>query len=529
MLRTARERGEKIKQPFKFFFPNRKDDDVGPRSATAPVPAPEPAASRSSRRSESNTRIAGGSNTRATNASNARPASQPNGNGARAQTLPAQPSRGQPNGQGKGKGKGKGPGNATATAAQASTQISAAIESTVQESNSPNGQGRGKGKGKGKGKGPPEIRAAKPSAAPATPRGQGKRPANAPTAMAPPQAKKPKQKSNTQPPNKPPQPPSTPGRRQHRTFSPDRSNDDPSGRNTPRSRSAVRRDRSASPRPHDSHRRFDDDVDDHRYSQRLDRSRDRSPPRRGRDSWVSASARDPGAYEDGHTGGWDFRNPPASLPTRPSWTDVETDHRDDVQVRLPSSSSRVGRGARSPRKALFRAETRSPTPPTPRPSQPPTPRGGHRGSGRRGSASPRPPPPGLPPPPPPSSQGSNGDRRNAVQRALENLAATGFSPNTVTRSQSQSNSQSQSQSRPYSPQVGEPRQNGWNRTWHRGGHAANNNGGRQPHGQQQHRQQSHGAQVQGMVNGGGDAGWPGAFRNEDRFVPPSPRTPPRSD
>ncbi|CDS00957.1 hypothetical protein [Sporisorium scitamineum] len=37
VLRTARERGEKIKQPFKFFFPNKKDDDVAPRSATAPV------------------------------------------------------------------------------------------------------------------------------------------------------------------------------------------------------------------------------------------------------------------------------------------------------------------------------------------------------------------------------------------------------------------------------------------------------------------------------------------------------------
>uniref|UniRef100_V5EFA3 Uncharacterized protein n=1 Tax=Kalmanozyma brasiliensis (strain GHG001) TaxID=1365824 RepID=V5EFA3_KALBG len=28
VLRTARERGEKIKQPFKFFFPNKKDDEV---------------------------------------------------------------------------------------------------------------------------------------------------------------------------------------------------------------------------------------------------------------------------------------------------------------------------------------------------------------------------------------------------------------------------------------------------------------------------------------------------------------------
>ncbi|KAJ1036478.1 hypothetical protein NDA13_000012 [Ustilago tritici] len=415
VLRTARDRGEKIKQPFKFFFPNKKDDEVESRSVTAPV--------------------AGGSSGSGASGRLAAATTRTNGERGRAQTLPAQADA-----VARGRGQGKGKGRATNGAGGAQDVAPASAQAK-------NGQGKKKGKN-AKGQqnaiaaanantqrnnsapapataantNPPEIRrrtaaaVALPHASPTS--SSRKRPANGAATAAPPQSKK--QRS----PNKQQQPPprrltsnsnggtSNRGRVQHRTFSPE-----PSARDAYRSRAAQSR--SLSPRPKDAYRR--DNNDDERYSRRASRSTDHpATPRRDRgDSWTRADDRAP---DDG----WDYddrRLPPpsSSLPRRPSWA---TEHADKVGSgwETPSSSTqRAGRGGRSSSRArseaLFRNQSRSPqSRPNERLSSS-TPRSNRW----RGNNLPR--PHRASPPSPPLS--GSGTRKNAVERALESLAAAG--------------------------------------------------------------------------------------------------------
>ncbi|KAJ1023261.1 hypothetical protein NDA18_004789 [Ustilago nuda] len=501
VLRTARDRGEKIKQPFKFFFPNKKDDEVESRSVTAPV--------------------AGGSSGSGASGRLAAATTRTNDERDRAQTLPAQADA-----VARGRGQGKGKGRVTNGAGGAQDVAPASAQAK-------NGQGKKKGKN-AKGQqnaiaadnantqgnnsapapapapatataantNPPEIRrrnaaaVALPHASPTS--SSRKRPANGAATTAPPQSKK--QRSPNKQQQRPPRRltsnsnggTSNRGRVQHRTFSPE-----PSARDAYRSRAAQSR--SLSPRPKDAYRR--DNNDDERCSQRASRSTDHpATPRRGRgDSWTRADGRAP---DDG----WDYDDrrwlppPSSSLPRRPSWATEDADKVGSGWETPSSSTQRPGRGGRSSSRArsqvLFRNQSRSPqSRPNERLSSS-TPRSNRWGGNK-------PPRPHLASPPPPPLSGS-GTRKNAVERALESLTAAGAD---TTRAL---------------PAVDGDRQtdNGWNgranRSWHRdlsapdfrrSGDRQNHQGGRET--QQQGR---------------GDRGWPDEYG--DGASPASPRTPP---
>nr|CDI55552.1 uncharacterized protein BN887_00151 [Melanopsichium pennsylvanicum 4] len=251
VLRTANERGEKIKQPFKFFFPNRKDDDLATRSATLPAPL-------------------------AAVASTSRAALQANGNRTWAQTQPA---------QAREAGRGRGRSRASTAASQASQATSATMTQTIAQiasDTSDNGQHDGQGKGKGEQQAqnaangqnnPPEIRKRSAAAAanPLTtsPARPGKRQrANGKVTATHSQPKK-----QTQPPKKQPQPKSAPNRvhaQNQRDASADRlSRTGPSARERSRCRGVTsHRNRSASPRPA-NHRDDDDERYDHRSREEI--------------------------------------------------------------------------------------------------------------------------------------------------------------------------------------------------------------------------------------------------------------------
>ncbi|SPO23924.1 uncharacterized protein UTRI_03542_B [Ustilago trichophora] len=493
VLRNARERGEKVKQPFKFFFPNKRDDGVSVRSATVPA-AP----------------------TVTSSPSNGRAATQPNGAGTRAQTQPAQ-ARGTPHGKGKGSGA-----TAVATSSQTPAQSAAAANPSDPNGTQAKGKGKGKGKGTGKGKGkgkgkdkqkdgqanPPEIRrrtanaAALPHSA-SSPARPPKRPANGTSTTTPPKGKKQQKRPNKQakaPPNR--------DQGQYQEASLERSRGQSLGRDRSRSRAGPsnHRSRSASPRPGGNYR----DGDDDRYSQRV---RDRSP-RRGRDSW--SRPRDEPAYEPSAADGWDdedrqLRPPPSSLPRRPSWTNSAT-QRDEYDGMPPSSSTpRANRGSRSGSGmggSLFRAETRSP-PPTGRRS--PT----LRSTRWKGKASPR---------PTQNLQSSPRTRRNAVERALEHLAAAGADTSIPVQSSSQN---------------GGSRERVWggaHRSWHRndqdgsdGRRNSTDTRRSMGHHQQQQERQQQPPRTHIRYGEGINAGWASSIADAERFAPPSPRTPPRSD
>lgn len=424
VLRTARERGEKIKQPFKFFFPNKKDDEVLPRAATEPATL---------------------ASTNATN-QNARTAVRPNAGSNRAQTVQSNsgdgtPARNRPSQKKRAATRARAAATAASSAsapASASTSQAPTELSLANHSGGTSATGRGKAKGKGKGNQgnqssqhtaggqghPPEIRrstanaaaaASHPSSQPRT----SKRPADGTTPAS--------KKAKT---NKQPRPAQT-----HTAI-------------RPGAPTTIHQSPSASPQ----HRPHNDD----RRSQRLPRN---PSPHRGWDTWIRA--RDEPNYGDSAAGLRDdggsrsARQPTIPLPRRPSWTDRVED-----------------RNA-----SLFRAETRSPPP---QPQQHSTPRRGRSGS--RGQASPH--------------ATSPRTRRNAVERALENLAQAGADASSLSEN-----------ARDASRRRRGDEQRAWHDTTDDDLRRSVPRHQRNPHGQ--HRSDS-------------DNGWP--MRHVDR-----PRTPPRAD
>ena len=378
VLRTARDRGEKVKQPFKFFFPHRKDDDLASRSTTAPV---TPAATAST--------------------SNSRALARSNGGGTRAQTLPVQGTR---------PSRVQARGNPIAPAVDSATAEGSASTSTQRNGN----KGKGKGKGKGKQAGnkpaasvpanPPEIRrrtanaAAIPHASSSLSR-PGKRPPNGNPAAASPQSKK--QKS-------PLTPASVKGLRQ--TAVSVGSNVGLSGQDSARysgsASSSHCRDRSASPRPRNAHR----SEGNQGSAQRSGGSRRRSPYR-GRDTWIRA--RDAATHDGPAADRWEendrtLRPLLDSVPRRQSLMVQGGQHGIIDEPQAAASSQTHSRGGRSPSRAntLFRAGTGSP-PSLERPSPV------HRGNRWRRNAS-----SGVQLT---SPEGSPRIRRNAVERALDHL------------------------------------------------------------------------------------------------------------
>lgn len=364
VLRTARERGEKIKQPFKFFFPNKKDDEVVSRSATVPAGS------------------AAGVDARAS--------AYPNGGGGRARTLPA-PADGPSSRKRNNNANRAAAASASVSASTAPTTSSASASGTATPV-IPRMNGKAKQPAKKTGQAPPQIRRSTTNAAAtsASPRG-AKRPSSG-TSGSTAQTKKPKAQQQ---------------KGQQQKGQPQRGQPRPSQRPPtapPPLASTNGRGRSVSPHQ-------DRDDDGRRYSQSI---RDRSP-RRGWDTWIRA--RDESSYNGSATelredGADRARRPTVALPRRPSWTDrvdhQQLDHRSAEPGR--QNQSRDANGLEDP---LFRADTRSPPPRQTQQSSTP----------RRGRSASR----GLQPEPS-SQQSSPRTRRNAVERALEHLVQAGADP-----------------------------------------------------------------------------------------------------
>ncbi|EST09161.2 hypothetical protein PSEUBRA_001110 [Kalmanozyma brasiliensis GHG001] len=470
VLRTARERGEKIKQPFKFFFPNKKDDEVVPRSATAPSTS--------------------------SNAGPSRAPAQAMGNGNRSQTLPAQA-----NGQARKRKSKTARAAAAAASAMAPPTVPAAPSGSQIMTDGAQLTGNGRGKGKGQSNtqikpaaqrtvpgqaNPPQIRKRAPNVAaiprrPPSPARAAKRPANGnATTNSPPQ----KQKATTQPAG---QHHSTVNQRQSASANVTGGRDASVGRDpSRRAASSSRRSRSASPGPRDDHHAQE------RYPQssRSDRLRDRSPIRM-RDSWIRARDASPDRDSDGgRENGGAFRRarrPTVSLPRRPSWTDAP-DQRETLDSRPDTLDS-----------ALFRAETRSP-PPTEQPST------SRSNSNRwRGQASPR---------PPATAPDSPRTRRNAVERALEHLVSAGADVESLPGNRNGNGGKNRRWGSPH-------------RTWRRENGDANDAARDSPDlrrsvARNQHQQQN----GRGRRSDAADNGWPSSLHHSGHG---SPRTPPRAD